>query len=258
MSDAPRLPAAAAAAATQNSSSSHFAAGLLSGLTSAVLLQPGDLLKTRVQQSRQQGSLVATLRSILAAPQPVRALWRGTLPSALRTGFGSALYFTGLNALRGSIARDASSLRTTTTTPTTGTATSTLPRLSHAANLVTGAVARVGAGLLMMPVTVIKVRYESNLYQYTGVFAAGRDILRSEGVRGLFAGFGATAVRDAPYAGLYVAFYEQLKKSLATLDERGSWSRSVNDEAATGNTRSASINFRATVNRAIDSLGWSA
>jgi solute carrier family 25 protein 38 len=35
--------------------------------------------------------------------------------------------------------------------------------------------------------------------------------LTKEGVRGLFAGFGATALRDAPFAGVYVFFYENLK-----------------------------------------------
>lgn len=68
----------------------------------------------------------------------------------------------------------------------------------------------------MMPITVLKVRYESNLYSYTSLFTASRDIFRTEGPRGFFAGFGATAVRDAPYAGLYVLFYELSKRRLST------------------------------------------
>ena len=65
-----------------------------------------------------------------------------------------------------------------------------------------------------MPVTVIKVRYESDFYAYRSILGASRDILSQEGLRGFFAGFGATAVRDAPYAGLYVVFYEGSKKRL--------------------------------------------
>lgn len=34
---------------------------------------------------------------------------------------------------------------------------------------------------------------------------------------GFFRGFGATALRDAPHAGLYVAFYEAAKRPLAAL-----------------------------------------
>jgi solute carrier family 25, member 38 len=91
---------------------------------------------------------------------------------------------------------------------------SVLPRLTNSENLLTGAVARVFAGFLMMPVTVIKVRYESDFYAYRSILGASRDILAREGMRGFFAGFGATAVRDAPYAGLYVVFYEGSKRKL--------------------------------------------
>jgi solute carrier family 25 protein 38 len=66
-----------------------------------------------------------------------------------------------------------------------------------------------------MPLTVIKVRYESSLYNYASIPAAARDILRRDGPRGFFAGFGATAIRDAPYAGLYILFYEQSKRRLS-------------------------------------------
>lgn len=69
----------------------------------------------------------------------------------------------------------------------------------------------------MSPVTVLKVRYESSYYNYTSLLGAARDVLARDGVRGFFAGFGATAVRDAPYAGLYVLFYERAKVQLAQL-----------------------------------------
>jgi hypothetical protein len=69
----------------------------------------------------------------------------------------------------------------------------------------------------MMPITVIKVRYESSLYAYRSLFSASKDIFQKEGFRGFFAGSGATAVRDAPYAGLYVLFYELSKRRLSRL-----------------------------------------
>jgi len=69
----------------------------------------------------------------------------------------------------------------------------------------------------MMPITILKVRFESSLYSYNSLFTASRDIFRTEGVKGFFAGFGATAVRDGPYAGLYVLFYEQSKRRLSRL-----------------------------------------
>lgn len=189
----------------------HFFAGLASGVSSAVLLQPADLLKTRVQQSRSS-SLVAVLRSILSGPHPIASLWRGTVPSALRTGFGSALYFTSLSSLRQIVANTSASPRANGAT--ISKSSSVLPKLSNVQNLITGATARVFAGLILMPVTVIKVRYESDLYAYKSIASASRSIYGQEGVRGFFSGFGATAVRDAPYAGLYVLFYEASKTRL--------------------------------------------
>ncbi|EEH46877.1 uncharacterized protein PADG_02975 [Paracoccidioides brasiliensis Pb18] len=200
----------------------HFAAGLASGLTSAVLLQPADLLKTRIQQGRQTSSLLTTVRKILASSQPIRGLWRGTLPSALRTGFGSALYFSTLNALRQAVSNRDACVLLYSQYDTLPKRTSALPQLSHTANLVTGAFARTAAGFVMMPVTVLKARYESDFYAYRSLWGAGRDIVRTEGFRALFSGFGATAIRDAPYAGLYIVFYEQSKKYLSSLGFGGS------------------------------------
>ncbi|KAI9840695.1 MAG: hypothetical protein M1837_001371 [Sclerophora amabilis] len=219
-----------------NPAAFHFLAGLFSGVSSAILLQPADLLKTRVQQSRSS-SLLQTLLSISRGPSPLRQLWRGTIPSTLRTGFGSALYFSSLNALRESVART-QVLRATTnallTNPTpheasptlistsslpppSSSSSSSLPRLSNLANLATGALARGTVGFVMMPITVLKVRYESNYYTYRSLWGAGRQILHQEGLRGFFSGFGATALRDAPYAGMYVLFYEQSKRRLGDL-----------------------------------------
>ncbi|KAE8152130.1 mitochondrial carrier protein [Aspergillus avenaceus] len=226
------VPQVKKTSATASKTTFHFVAGLCSGLTSAVLLQPADLLKTRVQQS-QNAALLPTIKAIISSPHPIRGLWRGTLPSALRTGFGSALYFTSLNALRQGLAPIA--LASPTGNSKGAVSSSALPKLSNTANLTTGAAARVAAGFVMMPVTVLKVRYESSYYSYGSLYGAGRDIVRTEGMRGLFSGFGATAARDAPYAGLYVLFYEQLKRHLASLAESGSDNQSFK--------ASSSINF---------------
>ncbi|KAF2422363.1 MC family mitochondrial carrier protein [Tothia fuscella] len=199
-----------------NKSSFHFLAGLTSGTFTAILLQPADLLKTRIQQASKTANphpLLSTLRAITSSPRPIAQLWRGTVPSALRTGAGSALYFGGLNALRMRVGKieGGSKTRREGSEPANGKG------IGRTANLLTGAVARASAGFAMMPITVIKVRFESSMYAYRSVWSAGKDILRSEGLKGFFAGFGATAVRDAPYAGLYVLFYEEGKRLLHTL-----------------------------------------
>ncbi|KAK5033460.1 hypothetical protein LTS07_003764 [Exophiala sideris] len=216
----------------------HFLAGLTSGVSSAVLLQPADLLKTRVQQSRSH-SLVPVLRSILAGPHPVASLWRGTVPSALRTGFGSALYFTTLSSLRQIFANASTKPIGDVLPVAVKKSSSVLPKLTNVQNLMAGASARVFAGFVLMPFTVIKVRYESDLYAYKSIASASRSIYASEGLKGFFSGFGATAVRDAPYAGLYVVFYEACKTRLNKLlssetDHRPTFASSATINASSG------------------------
>ncbi|KAK7228393.1 hypothetical protein V2G26_000563 [Clonostachys chloroleuca] len=166
----------------------HFVSGLGSGVASAVILQPLDLLKTRMQQSGHS-SLRNLLRDMRQSPKFVASLWRGTLPSALRTGFGSALYFTTLSSIRQQ-ARNWDFFRSHN-------------QLHH--------------GSSALPTLMIKVRFESNLYSYPSLWAAAKDIQRVNGFRGFFSGFGATAMRDAPYAGSYVLFYELLKSQFSKL-----------------------------------------
>ena len=47
--------------------------------------------------------------------------------------------------------------------------------------------------------------------EYRSVWGAARSLFKTNGIRGLFQGFTATAVRDAPYAGMSIVFYEKGK-----------------------------------------------
>ncbi|BEJ14018.1 hypothetical protein CspHIS471_0311920 [Cutaneotrichosporon sp. HIS471] len=163
----------------------HLASGALSGLTSAVCLQPLDLLKTRLQQGynvgRKRHRLGPVVRQVLR-DDGVTGLWRGTVPTVARNVPGVALYFYMLSAIRHELALVPFFARTTASNEGKRSA---LAQLSSSGNLVAGAVARTSVGFVLNPITVIKARFE---------------------------GFTATAVRDAPYAGLYVVFYEKGKE----------------------------------------------
>ncbi|KAH3660027.1 hypothetical protein OGAPHI_007232 [Ogataea philodendri] len=176
----------------------HLAAGFTGGLTSAFCLQPLDLLKTRVQQDR------TTLKAVLNQINSPAELWRGTVPSALRTSIGSALYLASLNAVRTSLVK----MRPQTNEVSSS---SKLPTLSSSLDLAAGAVTRGLIGFTTMPITVLKVRFESNIYDYASMSEAGKEIWKNEGLAGFFRGFGATCLRDCPYAGLYVLFYQKCK-----------------------------------------------
>ncbi|QLL30424.1 hypothetical protein HG536_0A02410 [Torulaspora globosa] len=198
----------------------HLVGGFAGGLASALTLQPLDLLKTRIQQSKD-----ITLWSAIKQVDSIKGLWRGTLASSIRTSVGSALYLSSLNLMRTALAssrKAGSSLGRS----------SKLPQLSMYENLLAGVLARGLVGYITMPVTVLKVRYESTLYQYRSLGEATKDIYVKEGVRGFFRGFGPTCLRDAPYAGLYVLLYERSKvvvpkllpKTVISYDPQGNYS----------------------------------
>lgn len=195
----------------KSQSGSHLIGGFIGGLTSAIALQPFDLLKTRIQQ-QHSSTLLSSIRQLNGPLE----LWRGTLPSALRTSIGSALYLSCLNLMRTKIS-ESKLTNSKKVILKKINKSSSLPELTSYENLLTGALARAMVGYITMPITVLKVRYESTIYNYTSLWQATNDIWHNEGINGFFKGFGATCLRDAPYAGLYVLLYEQIKSLLPTM-----------------------------------------
>lgn len=136
------------------------------------------------------------------------SLWKGTWPTVWRNVPGSALYFMTLDYLR-------SLLRSMNAVDGSLTGRIRYNISPEIVNLISGSASRVGVGFVMMPLSVVKVRFESNLYNYQSMAFAFKDILKENGVRGLFYGAGATAMRDGPFAGLYVMFYESCKPKIS-------------------------------------------
>ncbi|OJT09713.1 Solute carrier family 25 member 38 -like protein [Trametes pubescens] len=197
--------------------------GALSGFASTIILQPFDLLKTRIQQpdhlnklkpslSPQSTLVFRTARDIVQS-KGFLGLWRGTTASLLRNVPGVALYFTGLNQFRAFLATSPyfAPLRAPSAS---SYSTSTLPKLTPQGNLLAGAVTRVAVGFLLNPISVLKARYESSLYTYNSLPQALMGIMRS-GPSEVFRGAVASSLRDAPYAGIFVVFYEHIKNTMS-------------------------------------------
>ncbi|XP_019876288.1 mitochondrial glycine transporter A isoform X2 [Aethina tumida] len=176
-----------------------FLAGSFSGTFSTVLFQPLDLVKTRLQNpthaiiNGRTGtvSMVSVFANILQQEQ-IRGLWKGMTPSITRCVPGVGLYFCSVDYIK--------------TTYFTGKTPTPLE------NIAIGMVARCMSGAALIPVTVVKTRFESGVYGYNGVLSALKEIYKTEGFRGMTCGLVPTLFRDAPFSGLYLMFYSQTKQ----------------------------------------------
>ncbi|KAL1700393.1 mitochondrial carrier [Schizophyllum commune] len=222
----------------------QMASGALSGFASTVCLQPFDLLKTRLQQSdgrmktpHRPAVIIDTIRQVLAERGPL-GLWRGTGATLIRNVPGVALYMTGLTQLRTLMAR--APLFSVFQIPIADGVvldgrkrTSVLPKLTPAGNLVAGATARVAVGFVLNPFSVLKARFESSTHPTSRLplLPALRRLLRS-GPRECLRGFVPSALRDAPYAGLFVGVYEGGKRWGATLAPPGTPAGAIHSASA--------------------------
>ncbi|PVF98379.1 mitochondrial carrier [Serendipita vermifera] len=203
----------------------HLISGGVSGFASAVVLQPFDLVKTRLQQDNSYRNATKTGKPLTIAgvftkiwrEEGKLALWRGTGATLARNVPGVALYYTSLQQVRytfGSIFPWA--VASTKQTRTKSGRVTTLPVLSHGGNMAAGALTRTAIGLILNPLTIVKARFESNYYSYKSIPQAVVSLAR-EGPRMLFQGFTATALRDAPYAGIFLVVYEGCKQHLGNV-----------------------------------------
>uniref|UniRef100_A0A3P8N9E4 Mitochondrial glycine transporter n=1 Tax=Astatotilapia calliptera TaxID=8154 RepID=A0A3P8N9E4_ASTCA len=177
-----------------------FMCGSLSGTCSTLLFQPLDLVKTRLQTLQtgvQPGSgrvgMVSVLLSVVRTER-LLGLWKGVSPSFVRTIPGVGIYFSTYYSLKQHFLQDR------------------CPGAAEAVLL--GGGARTVAGVVMLPVTVVKTRFECGRYSYGSVIGALRSVCQTEGPAALFSGLMATLLRDVPFSGIYVMFYSQTKASL--------------------------------------------
>lgn len=163
--------------------SKAFLAGTFSGTCSTILLQPLDLLKTKIQSGTNR-SLLSVTKDVVRCEQ-LSGLWRGLVPSLARTVPGVGIYFASLHGIRST---------------------------NMMGSVMTGVTSRCIAGTIMIPFTVLKVRCEAGSFNSSqGLLRGLTNIYSKEGVIGLTKGIVPTLARDAPFSGIYLLFYDNLK-----------------------------------------------
>jgi solute carrier family 25 protein 38 len=183
--------------------------GAVGGSCTTVLLQPLDLLKTRIQAPSPPEKYVKTFEIFtkIIKTEGALKLWRGLTPTLIRVVPGIGCYFFTLEALQ---------------------KISGVRNPGHLHNLLLGFTARSLVGVVFLPVTVLKTRFESNFYKGYGNMKVGvAQIMFKNGFSGLYSGLVPTLLRDAPFSALYLTFY-RFQQSLIKEDVlHGRWSTTV-------------------------------
>ena len=194
---------------------SQFVVGGAAAAFTSALLNPMDVVKTRMQLAggRVFGSTTQMVARIWAqggAP----ALWSpGLAATMVREMFNCSarvgLYVPVRNALSHVLPSSPKSAAAAGGWDGKTRQTTTLAHRALAA-LLTGSLGSV----LSNPVDVVKVRLLVSGDAYSSTYAAYPELLRAEGLRGAFRGVGPSTLRGASVACGELATYDQVAKSM--------------------------------------------
>ncbi|KAE9588117.1 hypothetical protein Lal_00003278 [Lupinus albus] len=173
-------------------------AALFSGVSAT--LYPAVVLKTRQQVAQCHVSCIKTAFSVIRG-EGFRALYRGFGTSLMGTIPARALYMATLEVTKSNVG--------TTATVRLGLAEPTAATIANAA---AGLSAAMAAQLVWTPVDVVSQRLmvqggPDSPRQYTNGIDAFRKILRNDGPRGLYRGFGISILTYAPSNAVWWASY---------------------------------------------------
>lgn len=179
--------------------------GSISSAVTTIVYQPLELLKTRIQiQDNQRTKIEPIVGRLsqsaiqLARSQGLSSLWKGTGASLLRSVPGVGLYYASLNTLQSNFSNQ-----------------NNRPD-SPIQAFYFGLAARSLVSFILLPITVVKVRYESGRYQYPSLAQALKNayIKPSNG----WVGVTPTILRDSLFSGIYYMCYIKLKSSSQRAD----------------------------------------
>ena len=158
-----------------------------------------DTIKSRVQTS--SFSTREIIRDTLRL-EGWRAFYRGVGPVVVGGVPGVCLYLTTYEYVKETLSRS----------------THVSPFLVYMTSALT---AETICCIIFVPVDVVKERMQvtrdstSAKHPYTSSFQALRHILQTEGIRGIYKGYGATLASYGPFACIYFVLYEELKTAWA-------------------------------------------
>lgn len=195
----------------------------LAGMLAKIPCHPIDTIKSRVQARPDNLSAgpprISTVLSSTMRSEGVRGLYRGFGIAFFGSAPATCLYFTSYEAVKKVLLEEGEPAGDGTSSKRRPLFASA-PALGH---FFAGIAAETLSCVLWVPIDVVKERMQvqrrrqemqgsSPGIYYRNTFDAFRQIMKSEGVVGLYRGYGATIASFGPFSALYFVFYEQAKK----------------------------------------------
>lgn len=197
-------------------------AGAMSGAFTSLLLTPIELVKCQIQVSSSSSDTRARLGPLSVIASVFRhhgllGFWHGQLGTLIRETGGSAAWFGAYEGVGAAFRK-----YNTRSSAAQDTEVSAL-RLWQ--QLLAGASAGVAYNFVFFPADTVKSRMQTeevNPIDMTGrdetgksrratFWRTGKELWRSQGVRGLYRGCGITVARAAPSSAVIFAVYEGLR-----------------------------------------------
>jgi len=188
-----------------------------SAVTTAMLLQPLDVVRTRLQQPGQVERSAVRVAAGIYQNEGVRAFWKAAAPTFCRVAPGAALYFSLLQTFQ-----SVPPPRFAVQGRDMGGKEGRQAPYPVWYNTACSATARACTAFILSPTTVLKTRMEMSAVPISGLgtappaanlgmIALARDIFRKEGVCAFWRGVIPTLVRDVPFSSIYFPAYQLIK-----------------------------------------------
>lgn len=183
-------------------------ASITAGFVARVLCHPIDTMKARIQAAPSAPSLPGSV--IQATRQAIRSggvasLYQGLPAAALGSAPAVCIYIGSFEQFRAHLMKRPLCIK--------------YPSL---ADFWGGMGAETLSCIIFVPVDVIKERMQVQVKgapsAYHSAGHALRTILRDEGVRGIYKGYGATLLSFGPFSACYFLFYEQCKRAFRDME----------------------------------------
>lgn len=198
---------------TSNSKHTHTSLGAITGLVVGIFLQPLEIIKTNIIINPTKNPKLANAGIISGLYYGTKEIYRlegfngflrGMTPAMLRIIISTSIFFTGIrkfdNLFHKMNEKNHGKIYTFSET---------------SINFFSSAIARIFSGVLTNPLTVIRTRFEVlGFKKYKNFVHASEEIYKNEGLKGFASGALTSAMKDAPFAGIYFVIYIKCKRFL--------------------------------------------